>query len=70
MRKLLVILGVPIDDLNMNEALDRLEDFVVIGRETGKSHQVATVNADFVVKDSDILIMMGDHKQMDKINKL
>ena len=50
MRKLLVILGVPIDDLNMNEALDRLEEFVVIGRKTGKSHQVATVNADFVVK--------------------
>jgi N-acetylglucosaminyldiphosphoundecaprenol N-acetyl-beta-D-mannosaminyltransferase len=50
MRKLLVILGIPIDDLTMAEALDRLEEFVVIGRESGKSHQVATVNADFVVK--------------------
>jgi trk system potassium uptake protein TrkA len=27
-------------------------------------------DADFVVKDSDILIMIGDQKQMDKINRL
>jgi uncharacterized protein with PhoU and TrkA domain len=27
-------------------------------------------DADFVIKDSDILIMMGDQAQMDKINKL
>jgi N-acetylglucosaminyldiphosphoundecaprenol N-acetyl-beta-D-mannosaminyltransferase len=50
MRRLIVILGVPIDDLNMAETLDRLDEFVRVGRETGKSHQVATVNADFVVK--------------------
>lgn len=50
MRKLVVVSGLPIDDLNMEEALDRLEDFVEIGRATGKTHQVATVNADFVVK--------------------
>lgn len=50
MRKLLIILNVPIDDLNMDEALNRLEEFIAIGRETGKSHQVATVNADFAVK--------------------
>ena len=49
MRKLLIILGVPVDDLNMSEALERLEDFIRIGRATGKSHQIATVNADFVV---------------------
>jgi N-acetylglucosaminyldiphosphoundecaprenol N-acetyl-beta-D-mannosaminyltransferase len=49
MRKLLIILGVPVDDLNMPEALERLEDFIRIGRLTGKSHQIATVNADFVV---------------------
>ncbi|MFZ1395801.1 MAG: WecB/TagA/CpsF family glycosyltransferase [Candidatus Promineifilaceae bacterium] len=30
--------------------MDRLEDFVEVGRATGKNHQVATVNADFVVK--------------------
>jgi len=50
MRRLIVILGVPIDDLNMGETLDRLEEFIQVGRATGKSHQVATVNADFVVK--------------------
>jgi N-acetylglucosaminyldiphosphoundecaprenol N-acetyl-beta-D-mannosaminyltransferase len=48
-RKLLVVLGVPVDDLNMDEALDRLESYVHEGRATGKSHQIATVNADFVV---------------------
>jgi N-acetylglucosaminyldiphosphoundecaprenol N-acetyl-beta-D-mannosaminyltransferase len=49
MRKLLIILGVPIDDLNIPEALDRLEEFIKIGRASGRSHQIATVNADFVV---------------------
>ncbi len=46
MRKLLIIAGVPIDDLSMAEALDRIEGFV----QSGRPHQVATVNADFVVK--------------------
>ena len=50
MRKLLVILGIPIDDLNMNEVVERIVEFVAIGRRTGKNHQIATVNADFVVK--------------------
>jgi N-acetylglucosaminyldiphosphoundecaprenol N-acetyl-beta-D-mannosaminyltransferase len=50
MRKLIIILGVPIDDLNMDQALDRVEEFIRIGRESGKVHQIATVNADFVVK--------------------
>jgi N-acetylglucosaminyldiphosphoundecaprenol N-acetyl-beta-D-mannosaminyltransferase len=50
MRRLLVVLGVPIDDLTMEEALDRLEVFIRQGRQTGKCHQVATVNADFVIK--------------------
>ncbi len=50
MRKLLIILNVPIDDLTMDEALERLDAFIVNGRKTGKVHQVATVNADFAVK--------------------
>jgi N-acetylglucosaminyldiphosphoundecaprenol N-acetyl-beta-D-mannosaminyltransferase len=50
MRKLLIILGIPIDDLAMPEALERVDEFIAIGRATGKSHQIATVNADFVVK--------------------
>lgn len=49
MRKLLIMLGVPIDDLTMEKALDRLEEFIAVGRATGKCHQVATINADFVV---------------------
>ncbi len=50
MRKLLIILGVPIDDLTMEEALCRLESFIVAGRAAGKGHQIATVNADFLIK--------------------
>jgi N-acetylglucosaminyldiphosphoundecaprenol N-acetyl-beta-D-mannosaminyltransferase len=50
MRRLLIILGVPIDDLTMEEALARIDLFVRQGRATGRSHQIATVNADFVVK--------------------
>lgn len=50
MRKLVMVLGTPIDDLNMDEALDQIEQFIEVGRATGKTHQIATVNADFVVK--------------------
>jgi len=46
MRKLVVIAGIPIDDLNMEETLARLEDFIA----SGQPHQVATVNADFIVR--------------------
>jgi len=49
MRKLLVVLGVPVDNMTMEEALDRCDEFVAIGRATGRTHQIATVNADFVV---------------------
>ncbi|MCI0531957.1 MAG: WecB/TagA/CpsF family glycosyltransferase, partial [candidate division Zixibacteria bacterium] len=50
MRKLVVILCAPVDNLNMQEALARIEEFIIEGRKTGKTHQIATVNADFVVK--------------------
>ena len=50
MRKLLIILGTPVDDVNMAEALQRIEAFITTGRTTGKGHQIATINADFVVK--------------------
>ncbi len=49
MRKLLVILGIPVDNLTMAEALDRCDEFIAVGRATGRLHQIATVNADFVV---------------------
>lgn len=50
MRNLVVILGVPVDTLNMTETLDRLEEMVDAGRKEGTGHQVATVNVDFIVK--------------------
>ncbi|MEZ4593308.1 MAG: WecB/TagA/CpsF family glycosyltransferase [Chloroflexota bacterium] len=50
MRELLIILGIPIDDLDMNSALVRIDNFITDGRKTHKTHQIATVNADFVVK--------------------
>lgn len=49
MRKLLVVLGVPVDNLTMEEALNRCDEFIAVGRATGRTHQIATVNADFVV---------------------
>ncbi|MEI7768390.1 MAG: WecB/TagA/CpsF family glycosyltransferase [Chloroflexales bacterium] len=49
MRKLLVVLGVPVDNLTMEEALARCDEFIAIGRATGRTHQITTVNADFVV---------------------
>ena len=50
MRKLLVVLGIPIDLLDMPDTLDRIEQMVHVGRATGRVHQIATVNADFVVQ--------------------
>lgn len=50
MRKLLVILGVPIDDLTMPAALDRIGAFIAAWRQDGRMRQIATVNADFVTK--------------------
>ena len=50
MRSSINILSVPVDDLNLLETLDRLEAFIEAGRGSRKTHQVATVNVDFVVK--------------------
>lgn len=44
-----VILGVPLDDVTESGALDVIHALVIDGRETGRSHQVTTVNVDFVV---------------------
>ena len=49
-RQMLILLGIPIDNLTMDETIGRIEEFVRIGRATGKTHQVATVNTDFLVK--------------------
>ncbi|MBE0695331.1 MAG: WecB/TagA/CpsF family glycosyltransferase [Anaerolineaceae bacterium] len=50
MRSLVVLLGVPIDNLNLEETIDQIDRLVQNGRSLGKYHQVVTVNADFVVK--------------------
>lgn len=49
----MILLGVPIDNLSMDETISRIEEFVRVGRLTGKTHQVATVNTDFLVKSLD-----------------
>lgn len=49
MRKTVAILGVLIDDVNQSEAVDRIEDFV----RSGRFHQVATANTDFLIKALD-----------------
>ena len=49
MRKTVAILGVLIDDVVQAEALDRIEDFV----RSGRFHQIATANTDFLVKALD-----------------
>jgi N-acetylglucosaminyldiphosphoundecaprenol N-acetyl-beta-D-mannosaminyltransferase len=50
MRSLVVLLGVPIDNLTLEEAVDQIDCLVQEGRSAGKHHQIVTVNADFVVK--------------------
>ena len=49
MRRLVNVLGVPVDDVTMSETLDRVSELVESGRDSGLSHQVTTVNVDFVV---------------------
>jgi N-acetylglucosaminyldiphosphoundecaprenol N-acetyl-beta-D-mannosaminyltransferase len=50
MRKLIALLGSPLDNLTIEETIERFIDFVAMGRATHKGHQVATVNVDFLVK--------------------
>jgi N-acetylglucosaminyldiphosphoundecaprenol N-acetyl-beta-D-mannosaminyltransferase len=45
MRKTVGILGIPIDDLDMEEVLERIDAFV----RSGRFHQVATANTDFLI---------------------
>jgi N-acetylglucosaminyldiphosphoundecaprenol N-acetyl-beta-D-mannosaminyltransferase len=48
-RPVAVLLGTPIDDVTMEEALDVIASMVEVGRASGRVHQIATVNVDFVV---------------------
>lgn len=49
MRPPTLAFGIPIDDLTMVETLDIIDELVVDGRRSGRSHQIATVNVDFLV---------------------
>jgi N-acetylglucosaminyldiphosphoundecaprenol N-acetyl-beta-D-mannosaminyltransferase len=48
-----VVLGAPVDDVTVGEAVDRIAAMVADGRATGRVHQVVTVNVDFVVNAQD-----------------
>ena len=57
-----VVLGVPIDDVTLGEAVDRIAAMVDTGRATRRIHQVATVNADFIVnafEDTELRRILG-----------
>jgi len=45
----LIVLGTVVDTQNMSDTLDRLVELVADGRAHGRSHQIATINADFLV---------------------
>lgn len=63
MRRLVNVLGVPVDDVTMSEAIDLLAHFVEAGRSTGRVHQVTTVNVDFVVnavRDPSVMEVLRD----------
>jgi N-acetylglucosaminyldiphosphoundecaprenol N-acetyl-beta-D-mannosaminyltransferase len=44
-----LVLGVPVDDVTFDETIDLVFALVADGRATGRMHQIATVNVDFVV---------------------
>jgi N-acetylglucosaminyldiphosphoundecaprenol N-acetyl-beta-D-mannosaminyltransferase len=48
-RDTIVILGIPIDNLDMDETVERIFDLIEASRQDGRVRQVATVNVDFVV---------------------
>lgn len=49
MRPPALLFGVPIDDVTMEETVDVIAAMVADGRASGRTHQVATVNVDFLV---------------------
>lgn len=58
-----VLFGVPIDRLSMTEVVDELGRMVAAGRAAGTTHQVATVNVDFLVNafgDRALHALLGD----------
>ncbi|MCU0489983.1 MAG: WecB/TagA/CpsF family glycosyltransferase [Chloroflexaceae bacterium] len=49
MGQTIVLMGVPIEDLTMDEAMARCEQYIRHGRAAGSPHYVATANTDFAV---------------------
>jgi N-acetylglucosaminyldiphosphoundecaprenol N-acetyl-beta-D-mannosaminyltransferase len=47
-----MLFGIPIDDLTMTEAIERIGELVAVGRARGTTFQVATVNVDFLTNAS------------------
>ena len=63
MRPSALLFGVPIDDLTLSETLETIDDLVDDGRHRGHSHQIATVNVDFLVNaldDADLHTLLQD----------
>ena len=60
-----VLSGVPIDGYTMDGALDRISELVASGRAADRTHQVATVNVDFLVNALDDPGVMGILQQND-----
>jgi N-acetylglucosaminyldiphosphoundecaprenol N-acetyl-beta-D-mannosaminyltransferase len=61
-RRCAVLLGTPIDDVTLEEAVDVVAGMIATGRATGRTHQIATVNVDFVVNaaaDDTLRAVMG-----------
>ncbi len=61
MRRLVNVLGVPVDDVTMRETVDRVAELIEAGRAHDQAHQVATVNVDFVVnarRDSRLMSLL------------
>jgi N-acetylglucosaminyldiphosphoundecaprenol N-acetyl-beta-D-mannosaminyltransferase len=48
-RDTIVILGIPVDNLDLAETVERIFDLIEASRQDGRARQVATVNVDFVV---------------------
>jgi N-acetylglucosaminyldiphosphoundecaprenol N-acetyl-beta-D-mannosaminyltransferase len=56
-----VVCGVPVEDLTLREAVERICDLVERGRATGRTHQVVTVNLDFLrnaLADEDLRLVL------------
>ena len=59
----MLVAGVPVDDVTMDEAIDLIVALVRDGRTRGVTHQVATVNVDFVVnalRDESLMSILRD----------